>query len=93
MRDVITEAICGSRPFVQHVQERKMKVDRTKRHGAAKESRSELERFEPTEIIFSVRKNGGSIRGGLGGRSVLVVRQAGRQADENLVVLGNFKIL
>ena len=69
----------------------------TKHHGAVKESRSELERFERTEIIFSVRKNGGSIRGGLGGRSVLVVRQAGRQAgwlaDENLVVLGNFKIL
>ena len=64
----------------------------TKHHGAVKESRSELERFERTEIIFSVRKNGGSIRGGLGGRSVLVVRQAGRQT-KNLVVLGNFKIL
>ena len=56
-----------------------MKANQRKRYGAVKESRSEQEKFNPTEIIFYLRKNGGYIRSGLGGRSVLVVRQAGRQ--------------
>ena len=63
-----------------------MKANQRKRYGATKESRSEQERFDPTEIILYLRKNGDYIRSGLGGRSVLVVRQAGRQADKNFLV-------
>ena len=44
------------------------------------------ERFVWTEITFILRKNGGYRTNGLGGRSFPVVRQAGWQADENLVV-------
>ena len=45
-----------------------------------KESTSEQQRFDRTEITYSLRKNGGYICSNLGGRSVLVVRQAGLQA-------------
>ena len=58
-----------------------------------KESRSQQEKFNPTEIIFYLRKNGGYICSGSGGRSVLVVRQAGWQADENFFVFEEFDIL
>ena len=51
----------------------------SKHHGAVKELTSEHQRFDWTEILYSLRKNGGYIRSSLGGRSVLVVRQAGWQ--------------
>ena len=47
-----------------------------------KESISQQQRFDQTEITFSLRKNGGYICSSLGGRSVLVVRQV----DEKFIV-------
>ena len=44
-------------------------------------------------VLFSLRKNGDYIHSSLGSRSIVVVRQAGWLADENLVVYGIFKIL
>ena len=58
-----------------------------------KELISEHQRFDHTETLFSLRKNGGYvyIRSSLGGSymSVLVVRQAGRQ---NLVIYRIFTV-
>ena len=51
----------------------------SKHYGAVKESTSEQQRFDRTKITFSLRKNGGYIHSSLSGRSVLVVRQAGRR--------------
>ena len=82
---------------LQEVDIHKRKEVESKRHGAAKESTSEQQRFDRTEITFSLRKNGGYIRSSLGSRSVLVVWKAGWLAgwlaDENLVVCGIYKIL
>ena len=77
----------------QEVHTRRRKEVESKHHGAVKELTLEHQRFDRTKILFSVRKNGGYIHCSLDGRSVLVVRQAGRPADENLVVHGIFKIL
>ena len=68
----------------QEVHTRRRKKVESKHHGAAKESTSEQQRFDYTEITFSLRKNGGYIHSSLGGRSVLVVRQAGWQTKISL---------
>ena len=65
----------------------------SKQHGAVKELTSEHQRFNWTEILYSLRKNGGYIRSSLGGRFVLVVRQTGWLSDEKLIVYIIFKIL
>ena len=50
-------------------------VEERKHHGAAKESTLEQQRFNQTEITFSLRKMEAIyICSSLGGRSVLVVR-------------------
>ena len=54
---------------------RRRQETESKHHRAEKECTLEQQRFDQTEITFSIRKNGGYIRSGLGGRSVLVVRQ------------------
>ena len=41
-------------------------------------------------MLFSLRKNGGYIHSNLGGRSVLVVRKAGRLAEKNLMEFSIF---
>ena len=76
----------------EEVYTRRRKEVESKHHGAVKELTSEHQRFDRTEILFYLRKNGGYIHNSLGGRSVLVVRQAGRSADKNLIY-GIFKIL
>ena len=58
-------------------------------HGAEQESLSVQERFERTEITFTLIENGGCMPSGLGGRSFPVVWQA----DENLVGVFNNKIV
>ena len=65
----------------QEVHTRRRKEVENKHHGAVQELTSEQQWFDWTEIRFSLRKNGG--------RSVLVVRQAGRLADENIIVYQN----
>ena len=50
------------------------------KNAAVQELTSEQQRFDQTEIIFSLRKNGGYVHSSLGGRFILVVRQAGRLA-------------
>ena len=61
-----------------YIHHRRKEVESKKHHGTVKESTSEQQRFDWTEITFYLRKNGGYIHSSLGGRSVLVVRQAGR---------------
>ena len=63
----------------QEAHTRRRKEVESKHHGAAKESTLKQQRFDWTEIPFSLRKNGGYICSSLGGRSVLVIRQADRQ--------------
>ena len=53
--------------------------DESNHHSAEQESLSEQERFERTEITFTMRKNEGHMPSGLDGRSFPVGRQAGRQ--------------
>ena len=48
----------------------------------ADESNHKQERFVWTEIIFPLRKNGGYILSGLGGRSFPEDKQAGRLPDK-----------
>ena len=44
-----------------------------------------------TEINFVLGKNEGHMASNLGGRSIVVVRKAGRQADKMIAVYKNFK--
>ena len=46
---------------------------------------SEQQRLDQTEIIFTLRRNGGYIHSSLGGRYDIVVRQAGRQTKMSLL--------
>ena len=55
------------------------------KNAAVQELTSEQQRLDQTEIIFSLRKNGGYIHSSLGDRSVLVVRQAGKLAGSLFV--------
>ena len=71
----------------QEVHTRRRKLVESKHHGAVQELTSEQQRFSWTEVMFSLRKNGGYICSSLGGKSVLVVWQA----DENLIVYGIFQ--
>ena len=77
----------------QEIHTRRRKEVESKHRGTVKELTLEHQRLDRTEILFSLRKNGGYIHSSLGGRSILVVRQAGRPGDENLVVYRIFKIL
>ena len=43
-----------------------------------------------TEMNFVLGKNGDYMPVSLGGRSIVAVRQVGRQADEILAILQNF---
>ena len=61
----------------QEVHTCRRKEVKSKHHGAVKELTSEQQRFDRTEITFSLRKNGGYMRSSLGGRSILVVRLSG----------------
>ena len=56
-------------------------VDESNRNGAEQEPLLEQERFIRTEITFTLRKNGGYIPSGLGGRSFPI----DRSTDKNLV--------
>ena len=47
----------------------------------------------PTEIMFIFRKFEGYIPSGIGSRSVPLGREAGRLADENVILFEIFKIL
>ena len=62
----------------------------SKHHGAAKESTLEQQEFDRTKITFFLRKNGGYICSSLGGRFVLVVRQAGKRKSYCLRNFQNF---
>ena len=73
----------------QEVDTRRRKEVDSKHLEATKESISEQQKFDRTEITFTLRKNEGYICSSLGGRAVLV---ACRLADENLVY-EVFKIL
>ena len=57
-------------------------VDESNHNGAEQESLSEQKRFVQMEITL---KNRGYMPSGVGIRLIHVVRQAGRQADKNLV--------
>ena len=52
----------------QEVHTRRRKEVESKHHGAVKELTWEHQRFDRTEILFSLRKNGGYTRSSLGGR-------------------------
>ena len=68
----------------QEVHTRRRKEVESKLHGAVQELTSEQQRFDRTEIMFSLKTNGGYIRSGLCSRSVLVVRQTGWQVKISL---------
>ena len=61
--------------MLQEVHTRRRKEVKSKHYGTVKELTSEHQRFDQTEILSSLRKNGGYIHSDLGSRSVLVVRQ------------------
>ena len=63
----------------QEVHTRKRKEIESKHHGTAKELTSEHQRFDWTEILYSLERKE-AICSSLGSRSVLVVWQAGRLA-------------
>ena len=63
---------------------RRRKEVESKHHSAVKELTLEHQRFDRIEILFFLRKNGGYIHSSLGGRSVFVVTQAGRQKSRCL---------
>ena len=61
--------------------------DESNHHSAEQESLSEQERFERTEITFTMRKNEGHMPSGLDGRSFPVGRQAGSPAVRQTKIL------
>ena len=65
----------------QEVYTRRRTEVESKHHSAVKELTPEQQRFNQTQLLFSLIKNGGYVHSNLGTRSVLVIRLADWLAD------------